>query len=186
MRRVVLQEWVSLDGFAAGPNGELDRLVAPDPAVNDDQLRFLDTVDTMLLGANTYRMFAAAWPEANADEQPVAATLNRLSKVVFSGTLEQAPWGRFSAGRIVRRPAVEEVAELKRGAGKDLVLWGSLTLARSLLAAGLVDVLQLWLSPVLLGSGRRLFDDAAFRRLERESAREYDSGMVWLTYRIRP
>jgi dihydrofolate reductase len=175
---------VSLDGFAAGPNGELDKLVAPDPAVNDDQLRFLATVDTMLLGAKTYRMFAAAWPEASSDEQPVAPTINQLNKVVFSGTLHQAPWGRFSEGRIVRRPAVEEVADLRRGAGKDMVVWGSLSIARALLAARLVDVLQLWVSPVLLGSGRRLFDDTTFRRLEREAAREYDSGMMWLTYRV--
>jgi dihydrofolate reductase len=166
MRKVVVQEFVTLDGFAAGPNGELDFVTesgSGDPTSGpfvDDQLAFIDTVDTILLGAVTYRMFSEYWPEQTVETQGIADALNATPKVVFSGTLDEAPWGKWGDARLVTGTAADEVRRLKGEPGRDLVLWGSLSLAQSLMEDDLVDEYHLWLCPVLLGQGKRLFEDA--------------------------
>jgi dihydrofolate reductase len=173
MRRVIVQEFVTLDGFAAGPNGELDFVEeaggpSADPTGGpfvEDQLAFIGTVDTILLGAATYRMFSAYWPEQTVETQGIADALNETPKVVFSRTLESAPWGRWPEARLVAGEAAEEVRRMKEEPGKDLVVWGSLTLARSLARAGLVDEYCLWVCPLALGDGQRLFERVPPMRL---------------------
>lgn len=164
MRKVVVQQFVTLDGFAAGPNGELDFVndSSADPTGGefvDDQLAFIGTLDTALLGANTYRMFAEYWPEQTAETQAIAPVLNAMPRVVFSRTLERAPWGNWEEARVVAGPASEEVRRLKDEPGGDMVVWGSLTLGESLERDGLVDEYRLFVCPVVLGQGRRLFGD---------------------------
>ena len=162
-----MQEFVTLDGFAAGPNGELDfirestSVDAVDSEAARDQLDFVSRVDTILLGADTYRMFAQYWPEQTTETELIADALNSTPKVVFSSTLDRAPWGSWTDARIVSGSASEEVRRLKEGDGRDMVVWGSLMLVRSLLADGLVDEFQLWMCPIVLGSGKRLFPDGA-------------------------
>jgi dihydrofolate reductase len=165
VRKVVVQEFVTLDGFAAGPDGELDfvqQASSGDPTSGpfvDDQREFLAGVDTILLGAETYRMFAAYWPEQTVETQGIADALNSTAKVVFSRTLESAPWGEWAPARIVSDNASEEIRRLKDEGGGDMVVWGSPALADSLMRDGLVDEFHLWTCPVLLGHGRRLFPD---------------------------
>ena len=166
MRKVVVQQFVTLDGFAAGPNGELDFVTetaaAGDPTSGpfvEDQLTFIESLDTILLGAVTYRMFADYWPEQTTDTQAIANALNATPKIVFSSTLEDAPWGTWEPARVVAGSAAEEVRRLKADAGKDMVVWGSLTLADSLTREGLVDEYRLQICPVVLGRGKRLFKD---------------------------
>ena len=98
MRKVVVQQFMTLDGFAAGPNGELDFVTETGAAAEptsgpfvEDQLAFIESLDTILLGAVTYQMFAAYWPEQTTETQRVADALNATTKVVFSSTLESAP-----------------------------------------------------------------------------------------------
>jgi dihydrofolate reductase len=166
MRKVVVQQFVTLDGYAAGPNGELDFVTeagaAADPTSGpfvENQLAFIESVDTILLGAVTYRMFAAYWPEQTTETQAIADALNATPKVVFSRTLESAPWGSWEPARLVSGSAEEEVRRLKAEPGKDMVVWGSLALSDSLMRAGLVDEYRLQVCPVVLGSGKRLFED---------------------------
>ena len=189
MRKLVLQEWLSLDGFAVDRAGRLDFF--PDSATDQfsdrDQLAFLDRVDTILLGRRTYELFVDFWPTATTDREVIADRLNALPKVVCSNTLAEAPWGRWEPARVARGDARDEVRRLKAGEGKDVVLWGSLSLAQQLMAADLIDEYHLQLCPVLLGGGRRLFperpDDAGLRRV---SVRSYDTGVVFLHYeRVR-
>lgn len=166
MRKVIVQEFVTIDGFAAGANGEIDFINDSsgdaDPTTGelvDDQLGFIGTVDTILLGAVTYRMFATFWPEQTVETQGIADALNATPKVVFSRTLESAPWGKWDEARVVAGSASEEVRRLKDEPGKDMVLWGSLMVADALVRDGLVDEYRLWICPVVLGRGKRLFAD---------------------------
>jgi dihydrofolate reductase len=166
MRKVVVQQFVTLDGFAAGPNGELDFVTesgaSADPTTGpfvEKQLAFIESLDTILLGAVTYRMFAAYWPEQTTETQAIADALNATPKVVFSSTLESAPWGSWEPARLVSGSATEEVRRLKAEPGKDMVVWGSLALSDSLMRDGLVDEYRLQICPVVLGRGKRLFEE---------------------------
>ncbi|HEY6075729.1 MAG TPA: dihydrofolate reductase family protein [Gaiella sp.] len=114
MRKVVVQQFLTLDGYAAGPNGELDFVTetgaAADPTSGpfvEDQLAFIESLDTILLGAVTYRMFAAYWPEQTTETQRVADALNATPKVAFSSALENAPWGSWEPARVVDGSATE-------------------------------------------------------------------------------
>src|SRR5688500_11747653 len=127
MRKVIVQEFVSLDGLASGPDGSTDfisRATEGDRSFGDRQMSFIDSIDTMLLGRITYEMFAGYWPKVMEGEDKIFADrLNHLQKVVFSRTLDRAPWGTFDAARVVRDSAAGDVAALKQSLGKDLVVW---------------------------------------------------------------
>jgi dihydrofolate reductase len=190
MKRVVLQEFVSLDGFAAGPNNSVDFIPASmegDTSFGDEQGALMDRTDTLLLGRVTYAMFAGFWPNVTQGvEQPFADKFNGLSKVVFSKTLDRAPWGKWSEGRIVRGNAEEEVKRLKRGSGKDMLISGSISLAQSLIDKGLVDEYRLVVCPVVLGNGRPLFrDNGGPIQMQLVDAKAKDRGAVSLVYRNR-
>jgi dihydrofolate reductase len=192
MRKVVVQQFVTLDSYAAGPNGELDFVTesgaAADPTSGpfvDEQLAFVESLDTILLGAVTYRMFAAYWPEQTTETQAIADALNETPKIVFSSTLESAPWGSWEPARLVSDSAAEEVRRLKAAPGKDMVVWGSLALSDSLIREGLVDEYRLQVCPVVLGRGKRLFEDGlATQRLTHLETNTYD-GMVAVRYASR-
>lgn len=180
---------MTLDGFAAGPNGEIDFITesgaGADPtrgAFVDDQLAFIGTLDTILLGAETYRMFSSFWPEQTVETQKIADALNGTPKVVFSQTLESAPWGDWPEARLVRGSAEDEVRRLKDEPGKDMVVWGGLELAHSLMRAGLVDEVRLFVCPVLLGDGRRVFPDDLRRKLSLQEMTSYQRGVVSMRY----
>ena len=89
---------------------------------------WLNSVDTILLGRVTYQMFAGHWPKiTKGKEKPFADKLNSIPKIVFSKTIESAPWGDWEEGKIVKSTAVKEVAKLKRRPGKNMVIWGSIS-----------------------------------------------------------
>jgi dihydrofolate reductase len=183
MRRVIVQELVSVDGFAAGPDGGLDffESVTDYSEVDRENLEILQAVDTILLGAATYRMFVDYWPTAKGEV--VADAVNTIPKLVFSSTLEQAPWGSWAAAEVVGGPAADTVSERKRRPGGDLMVWGSLSLAQTLLGAGLVDEIQLRVIPVAIGRGRPLFpQDVGTLGLNLLEAKPYRSGIVSLRY----
>ncbi|RXZ47239.1 reductase [Agromyces fucosus] len=185
MGRLTVEQIVSVDGYAADLDGGLDFIgTARGGNPNDhDQLAFLADVDAILLGANTYRMFADYWPVADPEVQVVAEPINRLPKFVMSNTLETAPWGDGSI-EILRGPATEAVAELKTR-HEHIVVWGSLTLADALFRAGLVDVLRLRVVPVLIGAGRPFTPaDLGDRPLELDDVARHPSGHLGLTYRL--
>lgn len=187
MRKVILQEFVTLNGLAAGPDDSVDFIPAStrgDRSFGDDQFAFLDTIDTILLGRVTYRMFARHWPNVTeGEEQPFADKLNAKQKIVFSQTLDRAQWGTWDEGRIVKTSAADEVAKLKGQSGKDIVVWGSISLAQSLVSEGLIDEYRLVVCPVVLGSGRPLFGDmGAAIDLKLLDAKALDLGAVSLKY----
>src|SRR5947208_13113284 len=122
MRRLFFKEYLTFDGYAAGPDGGLEFFDAIGAHPDTDNLELLESVDTMLLGAQTYRLFAEFWPtEASADE-PIAEMLNALRLVVVSTTLHSAPWGSYEPGLVIRD--LDAVRALKaEQTGKDIILW---------------------------------------------------------------
>jgi dihydrofolate reductase len=189
MRNLIMQEFLSVDGMAAGKDGNTDFIPAStrsDQSFGRRQESFLDSIDTMLLGRKTYEMFSSYWPKVRSGEdKEFADKLNALNKVVFSKTLDRAPWGdgEWEDATTVKTDAAREVERLKQQPGKDLVIWGSLTLAQSLIHEGLIDEFQLIVCPVVLVEGRKLFDDhVAPGEMHLLSTRSFDRGAVLLSY----
>jgi len=185
MRKLILEEWLSVDGFAVDRDGKLDFFPASetDKFSDGDQLKFLDSVDTILLGRRTYELFVSFWPTAMIDKEVIADRLNTLPKLVFSRTLSEAPWGKWHPAQVVSGDAVAEIKRLKAQDGKHMVLWGSLSLAQELIAADLIDEYHLQISPTIVGGGRRLFPSLqSYAKLKRVNVRTYDNGMVFLHY----
>src|SRR5258705_10567566 len=141
MRKLILEEWVSLDGYVADKNGQLDFFTNLTPEENkysdSDQLKFLETIDTILLGRKTYELFVDFWPGATTDQEAIADKLNETKKIVFSNTITNAPWGQWAEASIVE--ATTEIKNLKLLAGKNMVMWGSISLAQSLMKENLID-----------------------------------------------
>jgi dihydrofolate reductase len=185
IRKVILHEFVTLDGLAAGPNDSVDFVPAStrgDRSFGREQLALMDAIDTILLGRVTYQMFAGYWPNiTEGDEKAFADKLNAIPKVVFSRTLERAPWGAWKDAEIVRDDAAHEVARQKQRAGKDMVLWGSISLAQSLIDEAQIDEYRLVVCPVVLGSGRPLFrGKVKSLDMKLSDSKTFDRGVVQL------
>jgi dihydrofolate reductase len=187
MRKVVLYTLTSLDGAVEDPRryfpDSTPTVAGPpvfDPVMADLEAQLISTQDAVLLGRNTFDEWSRYWP--TSDEQPFADFINNVRKYVVTSTPLTNAWGQAEA---VSGPLVDIVHDLKARPGGDIGVHGSITLAQSLLAAGLVDELQLAVGPVLDPMGRRLFerlDD--LRRLELLSADPTPGGTVWVTYRV--
>jgi dihydrofolate reductase len=142
---------------------------------------FIDSVDTMILGANTYAQARSYWPYA--DEQvEYGEMLNNLTKLVASSKLDDAPWGDFPAATVTRDPAAT-IRELKERSGKDIWLWGSLKLMHSMLDAGLVDEVRMLVCPASRGKGTRIFEDS--QDLKLLEATSFENGVALLHYEIK-
>ncbi|MER5892919.1 dihydrofolate reductase family protein [Streptomyces sp. NPDC001876] len=163
--RLVLQEFLSLDGVYQGPgspdedtSGGFTRGGWFVPHMDEEFERqagtWLGTADAFLFGRRTYLNFARDWPQMT--EHPFAGILNGLPKYVASHSLAEATWNPTT---ILSGDIPAQVAELKRQSGRELQIHGSGRLGQSLLAAGLVDELRLAIAPVVVGTGRRLFPD---------------------------
>ncbi|TDB76526.1 dihydrofolate reductase, partial [Actinomadura sp. KC216] len=157
MRRVVLYMMTSVDGFIAGPDGDLDWMISPDEEGQAEALDQLDTIDTALIGRGVYEEMVRYWPTAT-DEY--ANRINAMPKLVFSRTPEPLRWNN---ARIVPvtgdADLAAQVSRLKTRPGPDMVLFGGARLAQTFARLALVDEYRLCIQPVALGSGRPLFGD---------------------------
>jgi dihydrofolate reductase len=177
VRKVIVSNVASLDGFFETPDKKLDWVVT-DAEFFDYAKTMLRAADTLLFGRATYEHMANYWPTAPADE--IADKMNNLAKIVFSRTLHKATWNN---SRLAKENPQEEVSKLKKLSGEDIVVLGSATVASSLLLAGLVDEYRVILQPVLIGRGNPLFKDITERvQLKLMSARAFGSGVVLLSY----
>src|SRR5688572_21117397 len=184
MRKLILEEWLSLDGHAADKSGKLDFFTQLTPEQNtysdQDQLRIMQTIDTILLGRKTYELFVDFWPAATTAQEVIADKLNEIDKIVFSNSLTKAPWGHWKEAQIIDGDAVAGIRKLKKLPGKNLVLWGSISLAQSLMEEDLIDEYHIQLCPVLTGGGRALFQHPKnLAQLKLLEVRQYDTGTVF-------
>lgn len=175
MRKVVLYELMSLDGVAEEPGNWMFDV---DGDVFDNLGEVISSQSDVLLGRGTYDYWAGCWP--TSDVEPFAGFINSTPKHVFTSSPLPGAW---SGAVAVHGRAEDHVARLKEGTGGDIGVHGSITLAQSLLAAGLVDELRLVVVPTLAHSGRRLFQDGGdSRRLDLVSVRPSATGSVFAHY----
>lgn len=184
MGRIVVTEFVSLDGVMEDPGGSENFKYGGwtfEIARGDEGDRFkLDEAleaEALLLGRVSYQGFAAAWPSRSGD---FADKFNSMPKYVVSSTLDEAEWNNST---VLKGDVVEEVSQLRQRPGGDIVVHGSAQLVQTLLEHDLVDELRLMVYPVVLGSGKRLFGDTSERKpLRLVSSRTVGEGVAILIY----
>ncbi|MDE1858143.1 MAG: dihydrofolate reductase family protein [Thaumarchaeota archaeon] len=183
MRKVILDTIISLDGYYTSPKNEIDWFEF-DLEEIDWSKRIIRGIDTMLYGRVTYQEFSEFWPKAKPKpggfDSEIIGQLNGTMKLVFSRTLTDTPWG---PAKVIREDPVEAVSKLKRDKGKDMVVIGSGSLVSALVRADLVDEYRLRIRPIILGAGKRAFDDPEKRhRLKLIAARTFGNGVLALHY----
>jgi dihydrofolate reductase len=181
MRKVVASELVSLDGLVESPQNWHF------PYFNDQMAEAIGAAmgasDAMLLGRVTYEEFAAFWPSQQPTDEEQEATdyMNNTPKFVISKTLEEPlEWNNST---LIKGDVAEEITKLKGQPGKDISISGSPTLVRSLLQEDLLDELRLMVHPIVVGSGKRLFEDGSDQKeLELVDSTTFGTGVVYFTY----
>jgi dihydrofolate reductase len=191
MSKVVVGTFLSLDGVMQGPGGpdedrsggfDLGGWVFPhfDDAMGRIITGWTERADALLLGRRTYEIFAAHWPRVG-DDDPIAAKLNSVPKHVASRSLDAVDWNNAT---LIEGDVAEAVAELKRRPGTEIQVTGSGDLVQTLMRNDLVDEYRLWIFPVILGRGKRLFADGATPAgLELVDTKTSATGVAIHTYR---
>jgi dihydrofolate reductase len=181
MRKIIVFNMISLDGYFEGPDRDITWHTV-DGEFNEFAIRQLDEAGILLFGRVTYQLMASYWPTAAAlkDDPLIAGKMNSLPKIVFSRTLEKVDWENT---RVLKENIAEEVSNLKRQPGSDLVIFGSSDLIVSLLQMGLIDEIRLMVSPILLGRGKTIFFGLKDRLgLKLLKTRTFQNGNVLLFY----
>jgi dihydrofolate reductase len=180
MRRIVAVELVSVDGVMESP--ETWAFPYSNEEMEEANASGMSASDALLLGRATYEALAAFWPHQPGGT-PMVDYINSVAKYVVSGSLEEPLEWNNSA--LIEGNVAEEIADLKRRPGKDITILGSGALVRSLLGDGLLDELRLMIHPVILGRGKRLFEEGDDRRaLELVDSKTFGTGVLYLTYRL--
>ncbi len=187
MRKLIYTAWTTLDGYIAGPEGEMD-WIRGDDEMSAYEIGVVSDADTLMLGRQTYLDFAGYWPAAAKDpskpawERAYGAKVDALRKIVVSRTLKETPW---QDATILRELTADKVMALKNGGtGKNIVMYGSAGVVQQLAGMGLVDEFHLLTHPLVLGGGRLLFENIDKRiELERAAAEPFKSGVVKLVYK---
>jgi dihydrofolate reductase len=179
MRKVIALELVSIDGVMEKPE-EWSFSYSNDEMAEANASGMADS-DAMLLGRVTYEEFASYWPYQNTADQPFTDYLNDTPKYVVSTTLEEPL--EWQNSTLIKGNVAEQIAKLKRQPGKDITILGSATLVGSLLADDLLDELRLMVHPVVLGRGKRLFEEGSdLKALELVGSKTFSIGVLYLTY----
>ena len=182
MRTLFTTHFISLDGVAEAPGGEPGYQhagwtfdVAEDPATYEVKAREQEEATAFVMGRASYDAFSPIWPTVD-----YFARFNEMPKYVVSSTLVDPTWSNTSV-----LGSLDDVAALKQTDGGPIIVQGSLALTQSLLAAGLVDEMRFSLFPVILGSGRRVFPDAAKDKVKLDLVDHttFSNGVQYLTYR---
>ena len=177
MRKIVAGLFISLDGVVESPdqwhfpyfNEEMGEAVGSQMAA----------ADTMLLGRVTYQEFAGYWPHQSSDVE-IADYMNTTPKLVVSTTLDTVEWQNST---LIKGDLVEELTRVKQQPGKNISVVGSATLVRSLLRDALLDELRLLVHPIVVGRGKRLFEDGSAQKpLKLVDAQTFGTGVLYLTY----
>ena len=184
MRKIIVSEFITLDGVIEAPGGnetshphggwQTGYNSAEGGKYKMDELA---GVDALLLGKNTYEMFAGYWPTQN--DAGFGEPINRLPKYVVSRSLKKAGWNNSH----ILRDAAKDVAALKASEGGDILVYGSATLVKALLHHNLIDELRLMVFPVSVGGGLKLFDDnLELKKFKLKHAHVAENGVLFLEY----
>ncbi|MCK9860207.1 dihydrofolate reductase family protein [Paenibacillus sp. ATY16] len=186
MRKLVLFMHVSLDGYASDLNGGLDWI-----PYNEELEKYAEEVvaevEAPVYGRTTYRMMEGYWPtmldnpDASVHEMEHARWLQDVQKIVISGTMDKAEWDNTI---LIKENIAEQIKELKEQPGKNLVIFGSPGAAKTLLELGLIDEFLLTICPVVLGSGKSVFEGSEKVKLKLLSSRTFKSGIIATRYEL--
>lgn len=179
MGNIAVHEFITLDGVIETPTWTFDYPF--DPKMGEAIGGIMGSSKALLLGRTTYEQFAQAWSGRSAEDDPGAPFMNESPKYVVSSTLQSAEWNNTT---ILGPYGAEAIRALKDRIDGNIYVSGSGTLVRALLADGLVDELHLFVFPLTLGAGERLFsDDGGAAKFTLAGTEAYDSGVVHLSYR---
>jgi dihydrofolate reductase len=178
MRKIVVSMFMALDGVTEAPNQWSFQFgSAEQQKYKYDELF---ACDTLLLGRITYEGFAAAWPNM-PDTGDYGVRMNSIPKYIVSTTLQEAAWNN---SRIIKNNVSEELSILKQQTGFDILIFGSSTLVNSLMQYNLIDEYRLMVFPIVVGSGKRLFQDVNEKKyLKLIETKTFSSGVVVLSYK---
>lgn len=182
MRTVTVFNSVTLDGYFTDAKGDMSWAHKDDPEWNAFVADNARGGGELLFGRVTYDLMAGFWPTPQAFETApvVAERMNSLPKIVFSRTLDRAPWNNT---RLVKGDPATEVRRMKQEPGNDMVIMGSGSIVAQLAQAGLIDEYQIALNPIALGKGRTMFDGVTRRLpLRLTKSRAFGNGNVFLCY----
>src|SRR5882724_9690766 len=183
MRKVIVFNHVTLDGFFTDKHGDMSWAHKQDPEWNALVAQNASGGGQLLFGRITYDLMASYWPTPAAmqNNPAVAAGINKVPKVVFSRTLDKASWNNTK--RVKGDPA-QEVRKMKAAPGEDMVILGSGSIVSQLAQAGLIDEYQIVVSPIVLGEGKTMFDGIQKKLpLTLAKSRTFGNGNVLLCYK---
>jgi dihydrofolate reductase len=175
VRKIVVYELVSLDGVAESP----DRFLAWDDAIDARAAALIATQDAVILGRRSYDEWVGFWP--GSEIEPFATFINGVAKHVATSTLLDRDWANTT---VIEGGLVEFVRDLKQQPGGDIGVHASLSVAHTLLAAGIVDELRLVIGPMIVGRGRRLLDGLPAMQLELVRSEISPTGYLLVDYRV--
>ena len=188
MRNVIFLIHLSLDGFTASPNDELD-WIAYDHELEQDAHALHDRTDAVIWGRRTYELMAGYWltvpgdPASTPAELEHARFLNNATKIVVSRTLERVAWNNAQNTVLIQDHIADAINTIKQQPGKDIWLLGSPTLAQTFMQLDLIDEYRININPTVLGQGRALFADVTrpfpLKLLE---SKTFQSGVIALRY----
>lgn len=177
MRKIIVSEFLTLDGvMEANERWQF-------PYFSDDLAEFnkaqILALDSILLGRVTYEIFASSWPYRTNNEFGIADKLNSTPKFVVSSTLKKAEWNNST---IINGNVLQRISDLKQQSGGDIGITGSAMLIQSLMKDNVVDEYRLFIHPIVIGSGKRLFSDWGSMVLKLVETKMFSSGVMLLSY----
>lgn len=184
MRKLSLLMHVSLDGFVAGVNGEMD-WIRMDNEIFEDAIALAETADAAVYGRVTYQMMEGYWPNilndpaSTGNDRKHAAWVEQVHKIVFSRSLESVQWNNT---QLIKENAAEEMNRLKQQEGQRLLIFGSPSITHLFIQHNLIDEYHLFLNPVVLGEGVPLFAAAGKTNLRLLKEKTFSSGVIGLQY----
>jgi dihydrofolate reductase len=187
MRKLKLQVQMSIDGFVAGPNGEMDWMVwSWDDKLKNYVAELTESIDTILLGRKMAGGFISHWTNVitkpDAPDYAAAKKFVDTPKVVFSKTLGKSEWENTV---IAKGDLVDEIKKLKNQSGKDIIVYGGASFNSALVKAGLIDDFHLFVNPVVLGKGMAIFKEINQKHnLRLEKSIPFECGITLLNYEL--
>lgn len=181
MRKIVLFNLMTLDGYFEGENADISWHNV-DQEFNDFAIAQLKTADMLLFGRKTYQLMAAYWPTAEGikDNPVIADLMNQIDKIVFSKSLEKAHWDH---ARVISEGLLDEVKKLKSIPGKDVFIFGSADLSSTFIDHDLIDEFRIMINPLILGNGTPMFQNITTKiDLQLLKTKVFGNGNVLLNY----
>ena len=184
MKKIIVLEWLTLDGYFSGPNEETNWFVM-DEITQEHLLKLFRSADTILLGRVTYELFTSYWPTpASSKENPAELVdfMNNSRKIVFSSSLEKPEWNNAELTKSIDQAAIRE---MKQGPGKDMIIFGSGSIVSRLTKLQLIDQYHFLINPVFIGAGKPVFkNDEAKSKLKLLDTKTFDCGNILLQYEL--